>query len=199
MESLINYLRPGAVRTVKVTGFDGADVLVQLVDVEGGAIEIGRIPRQEALMALMLLIPALVDYLPGRLDVRARAYVRIVRDEAALRQMQRFVTLHQGIQGADDHATPELAQAADLSHHWFWGVARLLVHGLSHERLLVSERLFAALARQAAATRAAKEERKIIVARVPGVNGDTGGGLRGVHRDQAGGRACAGCADQGGG
>ncbi|MFF3392648.1 S1 RNA-binding domain-containing protein [Streptomyces sp. NPDC002669] len=50
MQSLINRLRPGAVRRVKVTGFDGADVLVQLVDVEGGAAETGRIPRQEASM-----------------------------------------------------------------------------------------------------------------------------------------------------
>ncbi|MFE9099046.1 S1 RNA-binding domain-containing protein [Streptomyces sp. NPDC007264] len=53
MQSLINHLRPGAVRTVKVTGFDGADVLVQLVDAEGGATEIGRIPRQEASMRRM--------------------------------------------------------------------------------------------------------------------------------------------------
>lgn len=53
MQSLINHLRPGAVRTVKVIGFDGADVLVQLVDAEGGAIEIGRIPRQEASMRRM--------------------------------------------------------------------------------------------------------------------------------------------------
>ncbi|MFI6376085.1 S1 RNA-binding domain-containing protein [Streptomyces sp. NPDC050546] len=50
VQSLINHLRPGAVRTVKVTGFDGADVLVQLVDAEGGATEIGRIPRHEASM-----------------------------------------------------------------------------------------------------------------------------------------------------
>ncbi|MET9922541.1 S1 RNA-binding domain-containing protein [Streptomyces sp. NPDC006435] len=35
---------------MKVTGFDGADVLVRLVDAGGGAVEIGRIPRQEASM-----------------------------------------------------------------------------------------------------------------------------------------------------
>ncbi|MFD7593724.1 S1 RNA-binding domain-containing protein [Kitasatospora sp. NPDC059812] len=40
MQSLINQLRPGAMRTVKVTGFDGADVLVQLVDAEGEKAEI---------------------------------------------------------------------------------------------------------------------------------------------------------------
>ncbi|MER5499661.1 S1 RNA-binding domain-containing protein [Streptomyces sp. NPDC002561] len=50
MQSLIDHLLPGAVRTVKVTGFDGADVLVRLVDAEGGATETGRIPRQEASM-----------------------------------------------------------------------------------------------------------------------------------------------------
>lgn len=52
MQSLINQLGPGVVRTVKVTGFDGADVLVELVDADGGA-EIGRIPRHEASMRRM--------------------------------------------------------------------------------------------------------------------------------------------------
>ncbi len=53
MQSLINQLRPGAVRTVKVTGFDGADVLVQLVDAGGEEPEIARIPRHEASMRRM--------------------------------------------------------------------------------------------------------------------------------------------------
>nr|AGZ94042.1 SSU ribosomal protein S1p [Streptomyces sp. MMG1612] len=52
MQSLINRLLPGAVRTVKVIGFDGADVLVELVDADGGT-EIGRIPQQEASMRRM--------------------------------------------------------------------------------------------------------------------------------------------------
>ncbi|MBC2866417.1 S1 RNA-binding domain-containing protein [Streptomyces mexicanus] len=37
-------------RTVRVAGFDGSDVLVQLVDGEGKKAEIGRIPRHEASM-----------------------------------------------------------------------------------------------------------------------------------------------------
>ncbi|MEV6973174.1 S1 RNA-binding domain-containing protein [Kitasatospora sp. NPDC093806] len=53
LQYLVNQLRPGAVRTVKVTGFDGTDVLVELVDAEGGETEIGRIPRQEASMRRM--------------------------------------------------------------------------------------------------------------------------------------------------
>ncbi|MGW4688513.1 S1 RNA-binding domain-containing protein [Streptomyces sp. NPDC004244] len=53
MQSLINQLRPGAVRAVKVTGFDGADILVQLMDAEGEQAEIGRIPRHEASMRRM--------------------------------------------------------------------------------------------------------------------------------------------------
>ncbi|WP_229925649.1 S1 RNA-binding domain-containing protein [Streptomyces longispororuber] len=53
MQSLINQLLlPGAVRTVKVIGFDGADVLVELVDADGG-MEIGLIPSQEASMRRM--------------------------------------------------------------------------------------------------------------------------------------------------
>ncbi|MFD0396761.1 S1 RNA-binding domain-containing protein [Kitasatospora sp. NPDC127121] len=50
LQSLINQLRPGVVRTVKVIGFDGADIVVQLVDAEGEATEIGRIPLHEASM-----------------------------------------------------------------------------------------------------------------------------------------------------
>ncbi|MGW2593601.1 hypothetical protein ACWCXC_25490 [Streptomyces sp. NPDC001515] len=47
---MINQLQPGPVRTVEVIGFDGADVLVKLVDGEGENAEIGRIPRHEASM-----------------------------------------------------------------------------------------------------------------------------------------------------
>ncbi|MYR42892.1 S1 RNA-binding domain-containing protein [Streptomyces sp. SID5910] len=50
LQSLTNQLQPGAVRTVKVTGFDGADVLVQLVAVVGEEAEVGRIPGHEASM-----------------------------------------------------------------------------------------------------------------------------------------------------
>jgi small subunit ribosomal protein S1 len=47
---LINQLQPGPVRTVRVVGFDGTDLLVQLVDAEGEEAEIGRIPLHEASM-----------------------------------------------------------------------------------------------------------------------------------------------------
>jgi small subunit ribosomal protein S1 len=47
---LINQLRPGVVRMVKVTGFDGAEVLVQLIGAGGEEAEIGRIPGHEASM-----------------------------------------------------------------------------------------------------------------------------------------------------
>ncbi|MEV5786435.1 S1 RNA-binding domain-containing protein [Streptomyces sp. NPDC052287] len=50
LQSLINQLLPGVVRTVKVAGFDGSDVLVQLVDAEEEEAEIGRIPLHEASM-----------------------------------------------------------------------------------------------------------------------------------------------------
>ncbi|GAB3963571.1 hypothetical protein GCM10028832_21870 [Streptomyces sparsus] len=50
LPSLTDQLRPGAVRTVKVTGFDGADVLVQLVDAGGEKAGVGRIPGHEASM-----------------------------------------------------------------------------------------------------------------------------------------------------
>ncbi|MFF1410988.1 S1 RNA-binding domain-containing protein [Streptomyces sp. NPDC058289] len=50
MQSLIDQLRTGVVRTVKVTGFDGTDVLVQVVGVEDGEAEIARIPHHEASM-----------------------------------------------------------------------------------------------------------------------------------------------------
>ncbi|MFG3101034.1 S1 RNA-binding domain-containing protein [Streptomyces sp. NPDC048182] len=49
---LLNQLmQPAVVRRVKVVGFDGPDVMVQLVDVEEGEkAEIGRIPPDEASM-----------------------------------------------------------------------------------------------------------------------------------------------------
>ncbi|MFJ3882389.1 S1 RNA-binding domain-containing protein [Streptomyces sp. NPDC090077] len=53
LQSLINQLLPGVVRTVKVTGFDGSDVLVELVNAPGEEAEIGRIPRYEASMRRM--------------------------------------------------------------------------------------------------------------------------------------------------
>ncbi|WP_255246444.1 MULTISPECIES: hypothetical protein [Streptomyces] len=42
LESLRGRLLPGAVRTVRVVGFDGADVLVRVVDAGEGASETGR-------------------------------------------------------------------------------------------------------------------------------------------------------------
>ncbi|MFG3093524.1 S1 RNA-binding domain-containing protein [Streptomyces sp. NPDC048202] len=50
LEALINRLRPGPVRTVRVIGFDGTDVLVRFVDAEGEEAEVGRIPLREASM-----------------------------------------------------------------------------------------------------------------------------------------------------
>lgn len=50
LRSLINQLRPGPVRTVKVIGFDTSDVLVTLADDGGAEAEIGRIPLHEASM-----------------------------------------------------------------------------------------------------------------------------------------------------
>lgn len=125
-------------------------------------------------LPLMLLIPALADHLPGRLDARARVHVRIVQGEAALRQMQRCVVLQQSIPDADDHDGPELVQAVRLGHHLLWDIAGLLTQrgrGNSGERALESEHLLAGLAGQAAETRAAKEERDDLVCRIPGPGG----------------------------
>ncbi|WP_438296306.1 hypothetical protein [Streptomyces sp. HUAS TT7] len=136
---------------------------------------------------LMLLIPALAEHVPGRLDARARAYVRIVQGEAALGQMQRFAALHQSIQAADDHATPELDRAVALGHHLLWNLASLLTQrpgAPAREQLLSSERLLTRLARQATATRAAKEERDHLVARIPGA-GTAGAGGQPVESEPA--------------
>ncbi|MFD3312332.1 S1 RNA-binding domain-containing protein [Streptomyces sp. NPDC058694] len=48
LQPLINGLRPGRMRRVKVVGFEGPDVLVSLVDAEEADSETGRIPRHEA-------------------------------------------------------------------------------------------------------------------------------------------------------
>lgn len=47
LQSLINKLRPGSVRTVTVAGFDGADVLVLLGESGEEGSEVGRIPQDE--------------------------------------------------------------------------------------------------------------------------------------------------------
>jgi ribosomal protein S1 len=48
LQSLINKLRPGPVRSVTVAGFDGADVLVFLRESDEEGDTLGRIPRHEA-------------------------------------------------------------------------------------------------------------------------------------------------------
>ncbi|MFF3982322.1 hypothetical protein [Streptomyces sp. NPDC001828] len=111
---------------------------------------------------LMLLIPALAEHVPGCLDARAQAHVRIVRDEAGLREMLRFIGCHQIIQAADDHETPELAQAVEVGHRLLWDIAGLLTQPAAapvHAWLLAREDQFAQLACQAVETRAAKQER----------------------------------------
>jgi small subunit ribosomal protein S1 len=47
LQSLINKLRPGPVRSVTVAGFDGADVLVLLGESGGEDSAVGRIPQHE--------------------------------------------------------------------------------------------------------------------------------------------------------
>ncbi|KYG51729.1 hypothetical protein AWI43_30565 [Streptomyces sp. WAC04657] len=50
MQALIDGLLPGAVRRVRITGFDGEDVLVRVLDAEGEEGETARIPGHEASM-----------------------------------------------------------------------------------------------------------------------------------------------------
>ncbi|MFE9558453.1 hypothetical protein ACFYMW_36485 [Streptomyces sp. NPDC006692] len=128
---------------------------------------------------LMLLIPALAEHVPGRLDARARGHARIVQDETSLRAMLGFIACHQVLQAADDHQTPELAHAVALGHRLLWEIAGLLTHtpgSGTYERLLARERSLAQLARQAAGTRAAKEERERLITRTPAVGWDGTGG-----------------------
>lgn len=111
---------------------------------------------------LMLLIPALAEHVPGRLDARARVRARIVQDEAGVREMQRFIGCHQIIQATDDHETPELARAVELGHHLLWDIAGVLTQPAAapvRQWLLACEDRFTQLACQAVQTRAAKQER----------------------------------------
>ncbi|AYG77963.1 hypothetical protein DWB77_07522 [Streptomyces hundungensis] len=111
---------------------------------------------------LMLLIPALAEHVPGRLDARARVHARIVQDETGLREMQRFLGCHQIIQAADDRETPELARAVELGHHLLWDIAGVLTRPAAapvHELLLAREYRFTQLASQAVETQTAKQER----------------------------------------
>lgn len=47
LQSLLNKLRPGPVRSMTVTGFDGGDVLVLLWESGEEGSEVGRIPQHE--------------------------------------------------------------------------------------------------------------------------------------------------------
>ncbi|GAA2418275.1 hypothetical protein ACFPFX_04955 [Streptomyces mauvecolor] len=126
----------------------------------GAAMANGLLP--DIGLPLMLLIPALAEHLPGRLDARAQGHARIIRHETGLREMQAFIVCHQIIQAADDHETPELAQAVELGHHLLWDIAGLLTQPAASSvrvRLRTCQDLFTQLACQAVETRAAKQER----------------------------------------
>ncbi|MEU5436448.1 hypothetical protein AB0G73_24140 [Streptomyces sp. NPDC020719] len=156
-----------------VTGTTVLAALVSLVLV--GAAMSNGLPADVGL-PLMLLIPALADHLPGRLDARARPHAQIVQDETGLRQMQPFIARHQTLQAADDHETPELALAVELGHHLLWDIAGLLTQPATvpvRERLLACEDLFTQLACQAVETRAAKQERERLITRT-GADPDRG-------------------------
>ncbi|MET8411882.1 hypothetical protein ABZV34_27925 [Streptomyces sp. NPDC005195] len=75
----------------------------------------------------MVLAPLLAEHLPGRLDARAREYVRSVEGDGACRYLQRLASLHtylvQATAGSDRY---ELRRAAEIGQHTLWDAAGLL-------------------------------------------------------------------------
>ncbi|MEV6048682.1 hypothetical protein [Streptomyces xanthochromogenes] len=149
-----------------VTAATALAALVSLIGV--WTVMLNGLPASIGL-PLMLLIPALAEHLPGRLDARARRWVRTVQG-VGLRPMQFCAALQQRIQESDDQETPELGQAVRVGRLLLWDIAGLLAQrdpDVARERVLTSERLLTALARQVAQTRAAKDEREGMVEGTP--------------------------------
>ncbi|MFD5708722.1 hypothetical protein ACFWGV_21645, partial [Bacillus subtilis] len=78
-------------------------------------------------LPLAILLPLLVDRLPGRLDVRARAYVCVIDGGPGLEYLQRLTAQLAGIaRAAASHPCPELAYAAQLGHRVLWSIATII-------------------------------------------------------------------------
>ncbi|GGN44628.1 hypothetical protein [Streptomyces fuscichromogenes] len=95
----------------------------------------------------MLLAPLAVEYLPDRLDARAREHVRMVEDAAACRYLQRLGALHTVlVQAAARSDRYELRRSAEIGHTLLWDTADLLqtqdtrsasAYLITRERLMV--------------------------------------------------------------
>ncbi|MGW5657228.1 hypothetical protein [Streptomyces humi] len=112
-----------------------------------GLIAISRgFPVSVALPA-MLLAPLAVEYLPDRLDARARERVRTVEGAAACRYLQRLGALHTVlVQAAARSERYELRRSAEIGHTLLWDTADLLqtqdtrsasAYLITRERLMV--------------------------------------------------------------
>ncbi|MEV6758417.1 hypothetical protein [Streptomyces sp. NPDC051214] len=79
-------------------------------------------------LPLAILLPLLVDHLPARLDVRARAYVCIIDAGPGLEYLQRLTAQHARItRAAASHpCCAELAYAAQLGHRVLWSIATII-------------------------------------------------------------------------
>ncbi|MFF9171837.1 MULTISPECIES: hypothetical protein [unclassified Streptomyces] len=100
----------------------------------------------------MSLAPILGEYLPARLDARAREHVRIVEDDDAVRYLRRLADLQaylvQASAGRDRY---ELRRSAEIGHNLLWDAADLLQTPGTHSassRLSDRERLMLQLASQ---------------------------------------------------
>ncbi|MER6678545.1 hypothetical protein [Streptomyces sp. NPDC000983] len=84
------------------------------------------VPAEVALPAI-LLGPLLADYVPDRLDARARAHVRSVEKPRACRYLQRLAVLHTClIEAAAGSDRSELRRSAEIGQLLLWDTADLL-------------------------------------------------------------------------
>ncbi|MFD4604369.1 hypothetical protein ACFWPQ_40930 [Streptomyces sp. NPDC058464] len=117
-------------RRITVDALPGSPRLssaVAVISLIIGLIAIGHgFPVSVALPA-MLLAPLTAEYLPDRLDTRAREHVRLVEDAAACRYLQRLGALHtvlvQAAAGSDRY---ELRRSAEIGQTLLWDAADLL-------------------------------------------------------------------------
>ncbi|MFJ4790795.1 hypothetical protein [Streptomyces sp. NPDC088794] len=131
---------------------------VALVSLLAALIAAGRGVAPGVVVPAMLLVLALADHLPGRLDTRARAHVRTVEGDRACRYLRRQTALHTSLVQAA--ATTDAAgsrrheqrRAVQIGRHLLWEASGLLhtrdPRAVSGE-LIARERLMLQLAHQA--------------------------------------------------
>ncbi|MGW0632054.1 hypothetical protein [Streptomyces sp. NPDC002758] len=127
---------------------------VALISLLTGLFAAGHGIPVGVVLPAILLVPLLAEYLPDRLDARAREHVRMVEGDGACRYLQRLAALHSYlVQAAVGNDRYELRRSAEVGHNLLWDAAGLLPTRDTRtfsDGLIARERLMLQLADQVA-------------------------------------------------